>query len=271
MTDNKNKTNSIAELQNLIDYFPWINLTDNLKDSDWKNNFIDKINKFLENIYLETRLEYFKDAFSLKTKQYEPIKTFINYGYVPPDQQRLKKYLLLNKFQFTEQGILSFCLDIEDVLKEFNYFALEHFFLRLEKNNLKIRYDDNSLIFTEDNTYHGVLSYKRIRSILQEMTNKPKVLLIPISRKDEAIVNLINCDLDLTLVFLEELDLISNTTCYFYYPELNLFNLTIKHYNFLIDIDNHFDKDLIFNLNFEYMIDPPFYKNAIYKLILDDD
>ncbi|MCA9496442.1 MAG: hypothetical protein KC589_05855 [Nanoarchaeota archaeon] len=82
------------------------------------------------------------------------------------------------------------------------------------------------------------------------MTNKPKVLLIPTSRKDEAIVNLINCDLDLTLVFLEELNLISNTTCYFYYPELNLFNLTIKHYNFLIDIDNHFDKDLILYLKF---------------------
>ena len=39
----------------------------------------------------------------------------------------------------------------------------------------------------------------------------------------------------------------------------------------MIDIDNHFDNDLIFDLNFEYMINPPFYKNAIYKLILDDD
>lgn len=33
------------------------------------------------------------------------------------------------------------------------------------------------------------------------MTNKPKVLLIPTSRKDEAIVNLINCDLDLTRLY----------------------------------------------------------------------
>lgn len=255
------------EIQNLINYFPWVNLIDNLKDLNWKNNFIYKINKQLDNIFLQNRLEYFNDAISLKTKNYEKIKTFINYGYVPEEQnQRLKKYLLLHK----ENSILSFCSELENIFNEFNTFSLEHFFICLEKNNLKLTYDGNSKIFTDDNTYYGLLSYKTIRKLLNSMTNKPTVLLIPVSRKDEAIANLLDCDLDLTLIFLEELDLISNSTCYLYYDNLNMFSMTIKPYNFLTDIDNHFDNSLIFDLNFEYMINPPFYKNAIYKLILDE-
>lgn len=128
---------TITELQNLINYFPWINLTDNLKDLKWKNDFIDKINKLLNNLYLENRFEYFPDTISLKTKQYTPIKTFINYGYIQPDQHKLKKYLLLNKHQYNENGILSLCLEMQNIFKEFNTFALEHFFISLDKNNFK--------------------------------------------------------------------------------------------------------------------------------------